>query len=1272
MAPSLSLYLLGPLAIETCAKTLSLRYNKARALLAYLALESGFHTRESLAFLLWPEATLQQGREKLKRMLFELKEALGAGLLEGNRDVIRLRAEAGLWTDFANFNAAVDVAQRTFSVGASADLDRLSHAIALYRGEFLQGLELDDAPDFANWVDVRREQCRLRYLQAVRLLAEGYERDGDVHGAIERVRQWTQAAPLDDAAWHNLLRLLVRSGQRELAHQELERYRGILEMELGTEPSPALTALVNAPTAAVPDLPEPAAGHPDRRQLTVVSCEFVVLGEPEEVVEAMRGPVAQCEALLREASGHTVRTPSGGLLAYFGYPAAQEGSLKRAISAALSCSRIGQARDGSAATDDRLYVEVCLGVHTGVVISSVRDGVPDAGGVVSRLAAQLGGQGVTGEVIISDESRRLLGGAFAIEFAGRMYDRSQIRQIDTFRVVDNSRAPAPSPHRLENTFCGREGELQHLTHLWETDPERTILMLGEAGIGKSFLVDRFRAVNAIPGVTFKCSSELRQMPFHPLVRWVEGLRAEAALTGEPQASVDVERMELIKSVTDLLHASPGKSSAERLGLPSAKELLPRRLCRLIGMYVPRGGIVHFDDVQWADPSTRDLIALLAEKPLAQRLQVFTARNEFLAPWRNTTSVETLELTPLDSTAMTELVHSVAGQVNLPQPLMRQILSLSEGVPLYAEELTRELVSDRNAAVLEAGDSDAHNLSERVPRTLHDLLMSRIDSVGRIKPIAQFAAAAGSEFTLELLAAAMQEPKSNLMEAIATLLRQNLIVKLDDGRFAFRHALLREAAYQSQARAARVDAHRRLADVLAADATTTLRSPEALAWHYSRAGDDRLALRYALIAARKAAAKAASNEAVGHYRTALELVGNVGRVTEVGDPGDADMLQLEILMELGIQLGMLHGPGAPEVVECFQTALRLAKPLGDNPRLFPVYWGLWQSASSWSDFDMTYELSETLLRLAQASGDGNLMAHAMYARGYSYFFFGDHDAAVDQYRKAIAACDPSKPDLTLGEDLTSVAHAAMSISLWYLGQYDSAQRASEASIVRARKLNHRYSLLQTLAIASELQRLCGDPDAVTRLTSEGLALAQDMQAPLWSEILTGSEAWANAARGDVSAVAELALGVHKVSTIARGLVPFAITRWVEACDLVGDVQTGMQVAARGLGAATDSKDVHYLSEFQRYKGKFLFAQGQPASVVLPWLRRAVTTAQACGSPPLMLRAVLSLIRYSAAGGTPDALALLENALADMRGGEELPEVRRARALLDAATADAGGH
>jgi tetratricopeptide (TPR) repeat protein len=379
-----------------------------------------------------------------------------------------------------------------------------------------------------------------------------------------------------------------------------------------------------------------------------------------------------------------------------------------------------------------------------------------------------------------------------------------------------------------------------------------------------------------------------------------------------------------------------------------------------------------------------------------------------------------------------------------------------------------------------------------------------------------------------------------------------------------------------------------------------------------------------------------------------------------------MAELEIRMDLGIQLSALYGCGAPEVVEAFRHALALAKPLGDDPRLFPIYWGLWSSASSWANFDMTAELAETLLRLAHASDDPTLLAHAHYARGYSHFFFGNFDKCIAEYQKGVAAYDPDRAHLALGEDAMAVCLSALAIAYWYAGRYDDAQAASLASVAHARRIDHPYSLLTALAIKTELHRLCGDYEQVSAVSAEAIELARGLQAPLWYEVLACSEAWAEAARGNASVLADIALGVQQVNGIMRGLVPFFITRWVEACDLVGDVQTGLQVAARGLAAANESKDVHYLSEFERYKGKFLFAQGQPARVYLPWLERAVTTAQDCSSPPLILRAAMSLVRYGATASSPDLLALLERTLGRMQGGEAMWEVRAAQALLDAST------
>jgi len=1236
MQSSLSLYLLGPLVMESARGPLSIRYNKARALLAYLAIESGFHTRESLAFLLWPDASAQAGRENLRRMLFQLKDALSADLMESNREVLRLRAENGLWTDVAAFTGVLDAEQRTAAAGAPVNCERVAYAVSLYRGEFLQGLELDDAPEFCDWVALQRHQYQQRYLQALGMLVDAYEQEGNLAAAIERAQQWTVLAPLDNAAWHRLLRLLIDTDQLERARQEFQRYRQVLDTELGAPPDAKIARLLDAAAAQHGVPASRRAGSGERRQLTALSCEFYVTGEPEDVAETLLELIARCESVLRGVGGHVTRTP-GGLVTYFGYPVAQEDAARRAVTGALACRQALGELQASGALAGPLPVQIGLGVHTGMVLSSVDDDIPDAGGRVARLALLLGAMSGASGVVVSETILRRLGPAFCAEAIGELDDRAGGLKMQAFLV---NAATVQERADCERVLCGRERELAVLGEIRRKRPGRACLVRGEAGLGKSFLVEHFCAENKLERVVLRCVSELRQMPLHPFVAWMRALREKYG-SGPSQLTGEVAR--LLEAIEQRM--LPGEHPAWGVARFRGREELGSLFHDLLALLVPPGGVIYFDDVHWADPSTREVLALLVERPLPRRMLVITARPEFVPPWKRTAAVEVLELQPLDDLAIVDLVHSIVQDQRVDAEMLREIVKLSEGIPLYAEELTRDLL---------AGDRESGG-PHVLPGSLHDLLMARIDSVGRARRVAQFAAVVGGEFTLDLLAEAMGEPRAKLAEAIAVMLRQNIVVRRGDQTYAFRHALLREAAYQSQTRSARAQAHARLAHVL--EASEGDRNPAVLAWHYAGAGNRPAAVKNLLDAARHAAAQCAYREAVGYYRSALEWF------EREGDGIDAIMEELCIRMELGIQLSALYGFGSEQAVDSFRTALTLAKPLGDDPRLFPIYWGLWTSSSSWANFSMTMALAETLLRMAESAGDAHLLSYAHYARGYSHFFLGNFADAVACLEAAVRVYQPpQRPGMMLGQDAKVTSLGLLSLAYWYVGRFDDALRASRESLVRAREAGHRYSLLYALVLATDLQRLNRNIDQMAVFSDEALQVAREMDAPMLTLCAETTAAWVDVARGRVDKLDYIAACIERLQDIMKGLTLFLISRWADACEMAQDAERGLHATEQGLKEVESANARFVQSEFERIKGELLFVQGKPVDVFLPWLDRALDTACSLDSPPLVLRALASRMRFGKRRPCAAQLALMANMLARVQGGDGLPEVRAAQDLL----------
>ena len=257
--PTVFLYLLGPPRIEREGRPAILKYNRARALIAYLALEPGFHTRDSLAELFWPDEATAQGRDKLKRMVFELREALGESCIEGDRYVVRLAPLSTVWVDAITFEADTDpvitslapneapaIEQRAARTTAAWRdvLDRCERAVELYRGPLLQGLRIDDAPDFESWLEGQREAYVRRLVLSLSRLARGRTQGGRTAEAIRHAHRLVEVAPYHEPGWQQLIELLMRDGRRDAALYELDRCRRALARELDAEPQAETLALV--------------------------------------------------------------------------------------------------------------------------------------------------------------------------------------------------------------------------------------------------------------------------------------------------------------------------------------------------------------------------------------------------------------------------------------------------------------------------------------------------------------------------------------------------------------------------------------------------------------------------------------------------------------------------------------------------------------------------------------------------------------------------------------------------------------------------------------------------------------------------------------------------------------------------------------------------------------------------------------------------------------------------------------------------------------------
>ncbi len=558
-----------------------------------------------------------------------------------------------------------------------------------------------------------------------------------------------------------------------------------------------------------------------------------------------------------------------------------------------------------------------------------------------NLAARLQALAAPRSVVISQATRRLVGGLFELTDLGPKRFRGFAEPLSAWRVEGEGRAEDRFAGRQTaglTPLVGREAELRQLLHRWQQvkDGEgHVVLLSGEPGIGKSRVVRELRErLEGEPRIRllYQCSPHHTTSPLHPVIAQLERA-AGFARDDLPDARLDKLEAVLTRGTDMLDQAVP--LIAALLGLPTggrypALDLTPQRQKQLTlgalveqldGLAAERPVLLAYEDVHWSDPTTQELLRLTIER--VHRLPVLaiiTFRPEFTPPWSGQPHGSALALSRLGRREGAALVERVVRDKALPAEVAAQIVAKTDGVPLFVEELTKTVLE--SGLLADAGDH--YELAGplpplAIPATLHDSLLARLDRLAPVKEIAQIGAALGREFPHALLAAVAGRPEPELLSALDQLVASELVFRRGvspEATYSFKHALVQDAAYGTLLKSRRQHLHARIAKVLEEQFPETVDSqPELLAHHCTQAGIIEKAVGYWYQAGRQGMARSAMVEAAAQLTQALELL--------AGLPGgpDRDHKELDLQIALGAALIATRGWAAPEVERACSTSWR---------------------------------------------------------------------------------------------------------------------------------------------------------------------------------------------------------------------------------------------------------------------------------------------------------------------------------------------------------------
>jgi class 3 adenylate cyclase len=835
----------------------------------------------------------------------------------------------------------------------------------------------------------------------------------------------------------------------------------------------------------------------ERRQVTVVFCDLVDSSrlstrlDPEDLRDVLRAYQARCVEAVRRHDGFVAQYLGDGVVAYFGHPVAREDAAEQAVRAARE-----MIESVAAMAVDGVALEARAGIATGLAV--VGD-VLGAGasrqtaitGPVATLAARVQGEAGPGEVMLADSTRKLAFSGFEMADLGertlkgidqpvRLWAAGAERQHDTrFEALRDG----------PTAIVGRAAELGVLTDAWRRsiagDPQ-AVLVRGEAGIGKSTLLSAFLEQITIDFtvIAMQCSSRHGQSPLHPVVArmqrilgWVDGVSDEereerlAAFVGRrgmPTAAPLLREFVAAPAAQDATISAPAAQQRRRATLAALIELMQRNAAI-------DPVIVLIEDLHWADPSTLEFLGQIQASLGAHRVMLLaSSRPEAPRPWMRAGPLTTLDLERLTPEDSRQVVKQAGGEI--ATPLIEQILDRSDGVPLYLKELARAV----------AGEGEARRPAG-IPLSLHDGLAARLDGLGPAKLTAQVAAVLGRTFAADAVAEIARRNRAAVYGDLDMLEQANLVVRVDRGarrEYAFTHALLQEAAYDSLLRGSRKTLHARAALALEALRPDLVAAePEILAQHHELGGDAFIAARYWLMAGQRAQSRAANLEAIAHLNRGLAAVAQAGPAP--GGEGLAFQLQLA----LGQAAYVLHGPAHPRTVEAYGRAQDLVEAVADPDLRGRVLYGIFSGYHFASKLDLAEAPAQLMLELAEReSRQGDLcQGHRML--GYVAFFRGEHATALDHFHALAGAYrseDHGARAYHFGADCLVAAEGFHAVSEAMLGETVSAIARAQTNLTFAKGLEHPASIGWAYAAACYVLYFADDPEGALTLAEEGAA------------------------------------------------------------------------------------------------------------------------------------------------------------------------------------------
>lgn len=795
------------------------------------------------------------------------------------------------------------------------------------------------------------------------------------------------------------------------------------------------------------------------------------------------------------------------------------------------------------------------------------------------------------------------------------------------RLLGQTRAVGIPPSRMSmgpgegrGQLVGRAKERASLNQLWKralAGHPGMVLLSGEAGVGKSRLVEEFATAVEADGVAVskaRCFPSSGSVALSPVAQWLRGVELQQSL-GSVE---DVWLAEVQRLVPDVARHPDADGPADRAlkgkgSTPWQQHRFFEALARVVTA-AGRARVLVLDDVHWCDGDTLSwLDFLLRYSPESRLLVLLISRpgelldnapvSDSLRRMRAAGDLTEMELAPLGPTDSVELAEKLGGRI-LSGGEAQLLYAASGGYPLFIVEAVGYLPDpEATGRHLESND-------------LQQLLRSRLQQLSAdARQTAALAAVVGTDFGLELLSEASTMDPYRLARSIDELWQRRIMVALTGGRYDFSHDLFRDTAHQSLTPAQQWLHHKRLAEALERlyPHGQQLIAGQ-LAHHYGMAGQPDKELHYRMLAAEHAAGLFAHTEVLEHYARALQLLesfpANSGR----------DRQELKIQQARMAALSVVRGYSAPELRSALERTEVLAEHLDHERILLASLMGQFSIRFVHGDTARAYRIGMRAVTMARKFPE--YLGQAHFAVGGASLSLGRPHESIAHFQQTIDRLDESVPSI-LGITVEAHAEVWAAHAHWLVGREEEAVAMSARAQERCRSSGRPFMLAGSLAYCAILHQLRGDIASLRDTLAELGALCDRYQVAYynqWWQILAG---WMAADDGGMEQIEEGIARLRSQKAFAR--MPYWLSLLATAKMEAGHSDAARAVLDAAAAAAGQNDDQWWLPEVLRLRARL-----EPAPQSRRLLERAAQHAVAQGSIVLEQRCRMDLAALANAG------------------------------------------